>query len=136
MPRGATATTPIPSSWPSKDPGDILDYQLDIGPALTGNEGDTIESVDIDVDPSQPGDLNVDNITADGYKIIIWMSGGQAGTTYNVTVLAAMASGRTIQRSILLPVVAMSSPSIPANSLETTTHDSLTDQDGNPIVSQ
>jgi hypothetical protein len=28
----------------------------------------------------------------------------------------------------------MSLPSVPANALETTTHDSLTDQNGNPIV--
>jgi hypothetical protein len=134
VPRGTTAVTPPPLSWPSKDPGDILDYQMDIEPALIGNEGDTIESVDIDVAPSQPGDLSMDNITADGYRIILWLSGGQAGTTYSVTVLASMASGRTLQRSVLLPVVAMSSPSVPGNAIETTTQDPLTDQDGNPII--
>jgi hypothetical protein len=126
---------PTPLSWPSKDPGDILDYQLDIEPALIGNEGDAIESVDVDVVPSQPGDLSTDNITADGYRIVIWFSGGQAGTTYSVTALITMASGRTLQRSIYLPVVAMSLPSVPANAIETTTLDPLTDQNGNPIIS-
>jgi hypothetical protein len=135
VPRGSTATAPLPLSWPSKDPGDILDYQLDIEPAVDGNKGDTINSVDIEVDPSQPGDLSVDNITADGYKIVIWLSGGQAGTTYNVTVKATLASGRTLQRSMLLPVIALSLPSFPLNALETTTQDPLTDQNGNPIVS-
>jgi hypothetical protein len=135
VPRGSTATAPLPLSWPSKDPGDILDYQLDIEPAVDGNKGDTINSVDIEVDPSQPGDLSVDNITADGYKIVIWLSGGQAGTTYNVTVKAILASGRTLQRSMLLPVIALSLPSFPLNALETTTQDPLTDQNGNPIVS-
>jgi hypothetical protein len=134
VPRGTTAAAPTLLSWPSKDPGDILDYQLDIEPALIGNEGDTIQSVDIEVDPSKPGDLSMDNITADGYRIVIWLSGGQAGVTYNVTVIAAMASGRTLQRSILLPVIAMSLPSIPANAIETTTEDPLTDENGNPIV--
>jgi hypothetical protein len=135
VPRGSAATTPSPLSWPSKDPGDILDYQLDIEPAIVGNKGDTINSVDIDVNPDQPGDLSVDNITADGYKIVIWLSEGQAGTTYTVTVKAALASGRTLQRSMLLPVVALSFPSIPVNALETTTQDPLTDQNGNPLVS-
>jgi hypothetical protein len=121
-------------SWPSKDPGDILDYQLDIEPALIGNEGDTIDSVDIDVDPSQPGDLSVDNIAADGYRIVIWLSSGQAGVTYNVTVKATLASGRTLQRTLLLPVVALSLPSVPINAIETTTRDPLTDQNGNPIL--
>src|ERR1700733_6099145 len=100
VPRGSTATVPTMLSWPAKDPGDTLDYQLDIEPALVGNEGDTIDSVDIDVDPSQPGDLSLDNTAADGYKIVIWLSSGQAGVTYNVTVKAALASGRTIQRTI------------------------------------
>lgn len=135
VPRGSTAITPAPLSWPAKDPGDILDYQLDIEPAIVGNKGDTINSVDIDVDPDQPGDLSVDNITADGYKIVIWLSGGQAGVTYSITVKAALASGRTLQRSMLLPVVALSIPSVPVNALETTTQDPLTDQNGNPLVS-
>jgi hypothetical protein len=134
VPRGTTAAAPTPLNWPSKDPGDILDYQLDIEPALIGNEGDTIESVDIDVSPSQPGDLSTDNVTADGYRIVVWLSSGQAGVTYIVTVIVTMASGRTLQRSILLPVVAMSSPSVSANAIETTTHDPITDQNGNPIV--
>jgi hypothetical protein len=121
-------------SWPSKDPGDVLDYQLDIEPALIGNEGDTIDSVDIDVDPSQPGDLSVDNIAADGYRIVIWLSSGQASVTYNVTVKATLASGRTLQRTLLLPVVALSAPSMPVNAIETTTQSPLTDQNGNPII--
>ena len=134
VPRGSTAGAPAMMSWPSKDPGDILDYQLDIEPALVGNEGDTINSVDIDVSPNQPGDLSLDNIVADGYRVVIWLSGGQVGVTYNVTVKAALASGRTLQRTILLPVVALSSPSVPGNAIETTTNDPLTDQNGNPIV--
>jgi hypothetical protein len=134
VPRGSIAIAPAPLSWPSKDPGDILDYQLDIEPALVGNEGDSIDSVDISIDPSQPGDLSLDNVSADGYKIVLWVSSGQANVTYSVTVKAALASGRTLQRSILLPVVALSLPSVPANAIETTTQDPLTDQDGNPIV--
>jgi hypothetical protein len=134
VPRGSIAIAPTPLSWPSKDPGDILDYQLDIEPALVGNEGDSIDSVDISIDPSQPGDLSLDNVSADGSKIVLWVSSGQASTTYNVTVKASLTSGRTLQRSILLPVVALSLPSVPVNAIETTTQDPLTDQNGNPIV--
>jgi hypothetical protein len=133
-PRGSTAAVPALLSWPPKDPEDILDYQLDIEPALVGNEGDTIDSVDINIDPSQPGDLALDNIAADGYKIVTWLSSGQAGVTYNVTVKATLASGRTLQRTVLLPVVALSSPSVPENAIETTTQVPLTDQNGDPIV--
>src|ERR1700734_2567431 len=86
VPRGSTATAPAMLSWPAKDPGDILDYQLDIEPALVGNEGDTIESVNVEVDPSQPGDLALNNVAADGYRIVIWLSSGQAGVIYSLTV--------------------------------------------------
>ena len=134
VPRGTAATVPTMLSWPSKDPGDILDYQLDIEPALVGNEGDTIESVDVEVDPSQPGDLALDNVAADGYRVVIWLSSGQAGVTYNVTVKTTLASGRTLQRTVVLPVVALSSPSVPENAIETTTMDPITDENGNPIV--
>src|SRR5690242_4684389 len=112
VPRGSSVSVPALLSWPSKDPVDILDYLLDIEPALVGNEGDTLDSVDIDIEPSQPGDLALDNVAADGYKIVVWLSSGQAGVTYNVTVKAILASGRTIQRTILLPVVALSTPSV------------------------
>lgn len=135
VPRGSVATAPSLLSWPSKDPGDILDYQLNIEPALVGNEGDTINSVDVDISPNQPGDLSLDNVAADGYKIVIWLSSGQPGITYNVTVIAALASGRTLQRTMLLPVIALSTLSIPVNAIESTTQDPLTDQNGNPIAS-
>lgn len=135
VPRGTTATAPAMLSWPTKDPADILDYQLDIEPALVGNEGDTVESVDVNIDPNQPGDLALNNVAADGYKIVIWLAGGQPGVTYNVTVNTALASGRTLQRTILLPVVALSTISAPANAIETTTQDPITDENGNPIVS-
>jgi hypothetical protein len=134
VPRGSTPTSPLPLSWPSKDPGDILDYQLNIEPALVGNEGDTITSVDIGIDPSQPGDVCLNNVAADGYKVIAWLSSGQANVTYNVTIRIALASGRALQRTILLPVVALSAPSLPANAILTTTEDAITDQNGNPIV--
>ena len=134
VPRGTTVTTPTMLSWPSKDPGDILDYQLDIEPALVGNEGDTIESVDVEIDPSQPGDLALDNVAADGYRIVMWLSSGQAGVTYNVTVKTTLASGRALQRTVMLPVLPLSSPSVPENAIVTATMDPITDENGNPIV--
>ena len=51
VPRGTIAAAPSPLSWPTKEPADVLDYQLSIEPALIGNEGDTIASVDLDIEP-------------------------------------------------------------------------------------
>jgi hypothetical protein len=108
---------------------------LNIEPALVGNDADTIESVDADASPSQAGDLSIDSISADGFKIILWLSAGQAGTTYAVTIKVTLASGRTLQRSLLLPVIALSTPVVPADAIQTLTQDAITDQDGNSIVS-
>jgi hypothetical protein len=136
VPRGSAAVAPAPLSWPVKDPSDVLDYQLEIAPALVGNDADTIDSVDLDIEPSQPGDLSLDNTLADGSKVVLWLSGGQAGTTYTVTVKVSLASGRVLQRAILLPVLSLSSTASPANAIETSADVPLTDQNGNPILYQ
>ena len=46
-------------NWPTKDPIDILDYQFDISPALIGNDGDAIATLDVTIEPAQPGDLTL-----------------------------------------------------------------------------
>ena len=135
VPRGAAAVAPPPLNWPTKDPADILDYQLDISAALIGNDGDTIATLDVSIAPSNPGDLTANSIAADGSVIVIWMSGGQAGTVYVVTVLVSMSSGRALQRSILLPVLSLSTPPVPPASLQTDSGLIITDQNGNPVLS-
>ena len=135
VPRGTSVTAPSFLNWPSKDPGDVLDYILDIEPAILGNEGDCIITTDVSVSPSAPGDLLIDNVAVDGYVLVIWVSAGQPATIYNVTIVIGLASGRILQRTVLLPVVALSSISAPFNTLQTSVGDPLTDQDGNPIVS-
>jgi hypothetical protein len=133
--RGSEAITPPPLNWPAKDPNDILDYQIDFLPAVIGNDSDSIATIDISIAPSDPGDLTAVRSGADGTRAIIWMSGGQSGTIYTVTLLVTTANGRTLQRSILLPVIALSIPAVPASAMQTNTGNVLTDQNGNPIVS-
>lgn len=70
VPRGTTATAPSPLSWPLKDPGDLLDYQFDIAPALIGNDGDAIATLDIAISPSNPGDLALTATAADGTRAV------------------------------------------------------------------
>ena len=47
VPRGTVAAALPPLQWPAKDPLDVLDYQFDIAPALTGNRGDAISTLDV-----------------------------------------------------------------------------------------
>ncbi len=133
--RGAVATAPAPLNWPTKDPADVLDYQFDISPAFVGNDGDSIQTLDATIFPANPGDLMLSGATADGPLAVFWFAQGQAGTVYTVTVIIGTTNGRTIQRSILLPVLSLSTPAVPVTALETSTGLVITDQNGNPILS-
>jgi len=135
VPRGTSAIAPPPLNWPTKDPGDILDYILDIGPAIVGNDGDGIGTLSVSLLPSNPGDLVLQSATADGSRVILWLSGGQAGTIYTITFGITTINGRSLQRSVLLPVLLLSVPAIPPNALVTATGVVITDQNGNPVLS-
>ena len=134
VPRGSTVIAPPPLTWPTKDPTDVLDYQFDISPAMTGNDGDSIATLDVTISPSSPGDLVLNNAQADGNIAVLWLAGGQAGSVYAVTLTITTANGRTIQRSVLLPVLYLSTLPIPANALQTNTGVVVTDQNGNPVL--
>ncbi len=133
--RGTTPVAPPPLNWPAKDPGDVLDYILDIGPAIVGNDGDAIATLNVGLAPSAAGDLTLQSSTVDGSRIILWLAGGQAGTVYTVTFAITTVNGRSLQRSVLLPVLLLSVPVIPPNAIITATGVMLTDQNGNPVLS-
>jgi hypothetical protein len=122
-------------NWPTKDPGDVLDYILDIGPAIVGNDADGIATLTVTVSPSNPGDLLVQSTTADGSRVVLWLAAGQAGTIYTITFNINTVNGRSLQRSVLLPVLLLSVPAIPPGALITTAGSVLTDQNGNPMLS-
>lgn len=134
VPRGSTAVAPPPLNWPTKDPADVLDYQFDISPALVGNDGDVIASVDVMIEPANPGDLTLNSVMTDGPVAILWLSGGQSGNVYVVNLAIGTANGRTINRTILLPVLYLSVPPVPPNALVTDVGMVLTDQNGNPVL--
>jgi hypothetical protein len=134
VPRGTTAVAPPPATWAAKDPGDILDYEFDISPAVVGNCADGIATLDIAINPNNPGDLTLSSATADGSLALMWFAGGQAGTIYTVTITISTFSGRSVNRSVLLPCVALATPPIPTDALVTSAGTVLTDQNGNPII--
>jgi len=134
VPRGGSLTPPLPLNWAAKDPSDVLDYQVDISPALVGDEGDSIATLDITTSPNGPGDLTITNAVADGAKVVVWASSGQAGTVYTVTIDVITVNGRRLQRAILLPVISMADPTSPAGVIEISSGVALTDHNGNPLL--
>ena len=134
VPRGSTAVAPPPLNWPTKDPNDVLDYRFNIAPALIGNEGDSISTLDVFISPDNPGDLVLNQVQADGANAVLWLSAGQPGTVYTITILISTINGRTLQRSILLPVLPLSTLPSSADALDISAGVVLTDQNGNPIL--
>lgn len=132
--RGAAAVAPPPLAWPAKDPQDILDYQLDIGPAVVGNDGDFINTIDISIAPNLPGDLTLLSTVADGNSAVIWLAHGQPGTVYTITANISTVNGRNIQRSVLLPVLLLSNSAVPVDAILTDAGVVITDQNGNPLL--
>jgi len=133
-PRGPQIPPPQALVWPAKDPGDTLDYVFDLTPALTANPGDGISTLDVMISPGNPGDLTLVSAAADGASAVLWLAGGQAPTTYTVTINVTTTGGRTLVRSIALPVVALSSMPVPVNALQTSTGEALTDPTGTPLT--
>ena len=128
FPRGTWQTVPAPLAWPVKDPGDTLDYVLDLSRALAGDVGDGIATLDVAIAPNNTGDLTLAFARADGDQAILWLTGGLAGTVYAVTVVVGTHSGRTLSRTIGLPVLTLATP-LPFGS-------DITDQAGAPLTDQ
>ncbi len=130
--RGCLPTTPAPLVWPAKDPADVLDFEIDIIEAIAGDDGDTIVAVGLTFEPA--AELAAGVIIADGSILVIWLSGGVAGTTYVVQATISTASGRTIGRAILLPVQDLTHPASATTALTTLAGSVVIDQFGNPIL--
>lgn len=134
VPRGSAASAPALLSWAVKDPADVLDYQFDIRAAIAGNEGDSIASLTVGISPNEPGDLLLNSAAVDGTAAVMWFSGGEAGTVYTVTLGITTTNGRSVQRSVLLPVLSLSTAASRVASLVTDAGVVLTDQNGNPVL--
>jgi ribosomal protein S28E/S33 len=135
LPRGVLPSDLPPLVWPAKDPADVLDYALDATAALAGDETDRVATVAVTIVPqASSADLQLGNVVADGAVVVMWLSGGQAGTVYAVQVTLSTLNGRIIGRTVLLPVQQMAAVQPPAGVLTTEAGAIVTDQNGNPIL--
>jgi hypothetical protein len=135
FPRGTWQTVPTALSWPVKDPGDNLDYVVDLSRALAGDIGDGIATLDVAISPANQGDLLLASSQADGDQAILWLDAGVTGTTYAVTVVIGTHSGRTFARTIGLPVLSLSTPTPFGTDITDQNGVPLTDQTGSPLQS-
>jgi hypothetical protein len=90
--------------------------------------------LDVTVSPSNPGDVTLVSSSADGARAVLWLSGGQPQTSYTVTITISTTGGRTLARSIALPVVTLASIPAPESALTTPGGQPLTDPTGAPLT--
>jgi hypothetical protein len=87
-----------PLSWEcSKDPDEVLDYQIEWADWL---DGDTISTSTWTV----PAGITKSNEAKSDTAAQVWLSGGTAGETYAVHNRITTAFGRTAERTISLAV--------------------------------
>ncbi|MGB2807999.1 MAG: hypothetical protein WBC22_09670 [Sedimentisphaerales bacterium] len=86
-----------------KDPDAVLDYAFDWSGSSPGpwlETGETIESHVVTVDAG----LTNDSDSESSGIVTVWLSGGTAGTSYNVACKIVTNMGRTDERSITILV--------------------------------
>ena len=132
VPRGAPARAPALPSWPAKDPADVLDYQFDILPGAHDTDG--VATLDVSIAPAAPGGLQLVSAAADGGRAVLWLGGGQAGTTYAVTLTLGTQAGRTLARTVLLPVLLLTAPPPGGDALLTEDGEPVQAEAGQPII--
>lgn len=126
--RGAS-TGCVNYRWPTKDPADLLDYVLDASGAFLGVETDAIVTLDVTIQPQEAQGLTLEHSAVDGERAVLWLSGGVADHEYTVTVAVGSASGRSLLRSVILPVCSL-------NIVASTVPQPIVDGNGDPLADQ
>lgn len=85
------------AKWPFKDPDEVLDYTIDWTARLGS---DTISTSTWIVPTGITEDSNSNTTTA----TTIWLSGGTVNQIYELTNRVVTAGGRTMDKTVRLPV--------------------------------
>lgn len=87
-------------SWPTKDPNDVLDYEVDWSDWLTASGSDTISTSTWIV----PSGITKNSDSSTTTTTTIWLSSGTAGTSYSFVNRITTAGGRTKDQTIKIKV--------------------------------
>lgn len=83
-----------------KRPDDLLDYDVTFERWLS--DGDTVTDATAEADPIG---VSIDRVEIFGDIVKVWISGGTAGTSYQINVTATTAMGRVKEVSFNLRVL-------------------------------
>lgn len=86
-------------AFPPKDPDDVLDYPVSWAEVMAA-DSDTIQTVTWTI----PDDLTLESQSNSTTVAVAWISGGEAGTRYEIGCRIQTVGGRTYDRTIELVV--------------------------------
>lgn len=89
--------------WPTKDPDEVLDYQLDATTQLAALN-DTAASASVSIAPSGTGEMTASQVTMAGSFLTVWLSGGQPARWYQVKIEITTTGGRTLEFPVVVPI--------------------------------
>lgn len=82
----------------AKDPDSVLDWAWDFDDWLEDTDSLASKTVTAELG------ITVDSSSIIGDQVVVWLSGGTAGTSYDVTVRAVTSDGRTVDRTVTFEV--------------------------------
>jgi len=99
--------------WPAKDPGDVLDYSVDLSAWLADAAGDSFATITVTPEATTPGDLAILMLSANNNSGLItcWLGYGIEYDDYTMDITVLTVGGRTLDFSISLFI--QSGPEIP-----------------------
>lgn len=93
------------SSWPPKDPDEVLDYQIDWADPVDGPRLVTGETLLTSVFSVASGSVTINSSAfVAGGLATVWLSGGTAGTTCAIQNRVTTSAGRTYEKTVRLRV--------------------------------
>ena len=93
-----------PLVWPCAQPGEDLDYSLDMTAVLSDVGGDTISAVTAELSPSGSGEASLIDLGVMGAVVSLQISGGVAGRVYLADVAVTCSIGRAFVYTPQLPM--------------------------------
>jgi hypothetical protein len=124
--------------WPAMQPGEALDYTLDVT-AILADTFDRLGSASVRVMPSDSAGLHVDDVTGSGASVTLRLSHGAPGQAYSVAInLRTEATGRTHTFIVGITMLdrTQTAQQMPIQAFNLVTDQlgtAVTDQAGNPI---
>lgn len=88
---------PVPLIWPTKDPDEVLDYQIDWSARLNS---DTISTSVWTVPDGITGATQSNTTTS----TTLWLSGGTDGSSYDILNRITTAGGRTMDQTVRIAI--------------------------------